>query len=1212
MQSGPPESPSRDVEPTDIPASPSNTAQHGSGHSRPDLPHVGSPLRVRGPCSDALLRGGGGPASAQPLDGLNNDAEDKVAAAPHGILAGHRIAEYERAALSSAPRSSRPAPVVKAAAASSPPGVQLTDLPNEILTQILSHLHPDSHGAVALLSKRFYALVTTPYAWRAAFLRYFAGQNSVAGHVQAAGPAREKPRPDLIRSEARYFTRLTPLASWRSEYLLRTRLLRSVVRGRPGNVGPSARPSQSGKKAQAVLTYNPKLPWMTSHLDADFAGGKKGPRVIHGTRDLGVATFSDPTTGRVEKWGLDDPFSFRQLDEVFPNLAFYGAGEGPAAVPNVMDVSQQYGFVAGEGFPGGRVYYKATAQLRGRYLGGDRGIADAIPEIPKIPELTDAVSCVWIAKSSAVPSTTQSMVGIMAGSTLGVVTTYAISQDATRPRYAVGDMTARWVLSPGVPIVDIKVDDQYSLRRKSLRRVWAVALNALGEVFYLTDPPVPPAHKPKPEERVKDAWEAGRSVFWELIESTRRTEWPDESGNNVVAGSYSPRSSGCAMNLSLEQIAAESREIEHFFRYSPAHFRRVCRGWDMLRRLEVDFAAGGENGAGAGGESIVVITCGSEEGLPPSVRRFVRADRSVKGLSGGLTPTAQVITIGHRSIFGGDSVTEGHGPALATDGNVNGVSPLGSGASTPQLGFVPGTLEAEEWRAGEFALPHGPTMEITASAIDMSTFATMAAFEDPLLTFSPASSTPATPTSKQATGEIPGRRARLLAIGTNAGSVVVWNMRDTESPARPVRIIQTDSPEVTALAVSALYIVHGGSDSLVQAWDPLASSLEPIRTVNAKSSGRIPRHLLNTAPALQEADLFSVRCIVLDPDATLLRGVLACGTYVRFWSYSTTRQGPGRKRRLRHSDIHGRLASRRNNSTVSSYIAAEEAEMRREQEHRSRELERLRKRFGVGLAELTEEEALQYAQMISEESFALDELRRSSASDAAETASSAGSTTTTATAMTDAVMPPEAGLSGAKLGSTWPVGSSSGPSPLETNPPVTDADANADADYEAQLQMAIRLSLMEGAANGTANGSGSSDPSPSAGSSSSSSSSSSRNNLPLSQADAGFPIAVRTKPAKKKGGYGSQLWEAPSPSSSSFTDLPSAPAGSALSASIGVNEDDDLALALRLSLEEEEARQARLREEEEEQVLRAVRDADEFPPLEATASGKGKGKGKAV
>ncbi|KAL1842638.1 hypothetical protein VTJ49DRAFT_4686 [Mycothermus thermophilus] len=1149
-----------------------DTAQHGSGHSRPGLPDAGSPLHARGPSSDAP-RCGSGPASsshrradhgAETLDRLSN-VENKPSATAQVVPAGHRIAEYERAALSSSPRNSRSTPGFKVAASPSQ-GVQLTDLPNEILTQILSHLHLDSHGAVALVSKRFYALVTTPYAWRAAFLRYFAGQDSVAGHVKATQPAREKTASDVIRSEFRYFTRLTPLASWRSEYLLRTRLLRSVVRGRPGTIGSSARSSQSGKKAQAVLTYNPKLPWMTSNLHADFTGGKKGPRVIHGTRDLGVATFSDPTTGRVEKWGLDDPFSFQQLDEVFPNLAFYGVGEGPAAVPNVMDVSQQYGFVAGEGFPGGRVYYKASAQLRGHYLGGDRRLADTIPEIPKIPELTDAISCVWIAKSSAVPSMTQSMVGIMAGSTLGVVTTYTISQDTTGPRYAIGDMTARWVLSPGVPIIDIKVDDQYNLRRKSLGRVWAVALNALGEVFYLTHPPTPPAHKPKPEECVKDAWEAGRTVCWELIESTRRTERPDESGNNVVAGSYSPRSSGNHMNLSREQITAEAREIEQFF------------------RLEVDFAAGGEN---CGGESIVVITCGSEEGLPPSVRRFVRADRSVKSASGGLTPTAHT-THGRRSIFGGDSAAEGNGSALGTDGSVNGASPLGSGASTPRLGFIPGTLEAEEWRACEFVFTHSPTTEITTSAIDMSILATMAAFEDPLLTFSPASSTPGTPTSKQSTGEIPGRRARLLAIGTNTGLVVVWNIRDTASPAHPVRIIQTDSPEVTALAVSALYVVHGGSDSLVQAWDLLASSLEPIRTVNAKSSGRIPRHLLNTAPALQEADLFSVRCIVLDPDATVLRGILACGTYVRFWSYSSTKQGPGRKRRLRHSDIHGRLASRRNNSTVSSYIAAEEAEMRREQEHRSREIERLKKRFGVGLAELTEEEALQYAQMISEESFALDELRRSSASDAAETASSADSATnSTATATTDAATV-EASMSGRKLSSTWPIGSS-GLAPHQANPPT-----DADADYEAQIQMAIRLSLMEAAANGNGSGNGNSDSSPTADSSNS--------NLSRSQSDAGFPIAIRTKPAKTNIGTGSRRWEE-TPSSAGL----SSGSQSAFSPTVGVNEDDDLALALRLSLEEEETRQARVREEEEK-ARRIVRDVDEFPPLETTASGKGKGK----
>jgi hypothetical protein len=109
---------------------------------------------------------------------------------------------------------------------------------------------------VALVSKRFYALVTTPYAWRAAFLRYFAGQDSVAGHAKANQQAREVEDSGVIRSEVRHFSRLTALASWRSEYLLRTRLLRSVVRGKPSSVGSSIRSSQSGKKAAAVLTYN--------------------------------------------------------------------------------------------------------------------------------------------------------------------------------------------------------------------------------------------------------------------------------------------------------------------------------------------------------------------------------------------------------------------------------------------------------------------------------------------------------------------------------------------------------------------------------------------------------------------------------------------------------------------------------------------------------------------------------------------------------------------------------------------------------------------------------------------------------------------------------------------------------------------------------------------------------------------------------------------
>jgi hypothetical protein len=1063
----------------------------------------------------------------------------------------------------------------------------------EILTQILSHLHPDSHGAVALVSKRFYALVTTPYAWRAAFLRYFAGQEALPGHAKASQQARDDESSDVIRSEVRYFTRLTPLASWRSEYLLRTRLLRSVVRGKPGSIGASARSSQSGKKASAVLTYNSKLPWMISHVHADFVGGKKGPRVIHGTRDLGVATVSDPTTGRIEKWGLDDPFSFQQLDEVFPNLEFFGVGEGPAAVPNVMDVSHSYGFVGGEGFPGGRVYYKATGQLRGHYLGRDAELVDIPPEIPKIPGLTDAISCVWIAKSSNVTSTTQSMVGIIAGSTLGVVTSYALGHESVGPRYGDGDMTARWVLSPGVPIIDIKVDGQYSLRRKALGRVWAVALNALGEVYYLTEPPSPPVHKGKAEDAVKDAWHAGRTAYWELIESTRRTASPDEFDKNAVSGTYSPRSSANVMNLSREQVVAEAREMEQFFRHTPAHFRKVCQGWDMLRRLEVDFAAGGDNG---GGESIFVITCGNEEAERPSVRRFVKASSATEKStpSGALTPIA-VPPAPRQSIFGGEDAAESSEAGFQVGSNGNGALSPASGLSTPRLGFIPGRVETEEWRSCEFVFKHNATTEITASAVDMSTFAVMTAFEDPLLAESQASgaNTPGTPTSKQSTGEVPGRRARLLAIGTNTGSVIVWNMRDTASPVvHPLRVIQTDSPEITALAASALYVVHGGSDSLVQAWDPLASSLDPIRTLNGKSSGRIPRHILNTNPALQHANYFAVRAIALDPDPAVLRGILAFGTFVRFWTYSSTAQGPGRKRRLRHADIHGRLASRRHNGTVSSYIAAEEAELRQEREHRSREVDRLRKRFGVGLGELTEEESLQYARMISEEAFAAEEEMRRATTSASETASSemegAGSV------VVEEMVTPEGSLASGGVG----------PSGVGLPPVLRVGGAGqheGDDDYEAQIQRAIRLSLLEGV-GGQDEGE---QWAPEA-------------ELPMAQGGVGcgsggaeWGCEVRVKTGKGKG-KGRSLSTSPEAGYMGRFGEQAGYVGDAHhEVVVGADADDDLALALRLSLEEEEARVRRAREMEEAMGKGSNNggaNGDEYPPLEV----KGKGKGKWV
>ncbi|KAF9881879.1 F-box and wd domain protein [Colletotrichum karsti] len=1151
----------------DNPSDTSLQSQHGFRHSHP----IGV---------DQLRRADPGSASPHSVpDNGRRESLDAVSAAQldeklrrlsfasgqsadaHPFIAGQRVIDYENAHTPS-PQQAMGFKVIKRSNPH-PDSVQLADFPNEILTHILSHLHPDSHSAVALVSKRFYALVTTPHAWRMAFLRFFPGHDALAVKQEQArsGPL-EQDVSEFVRSEARYFARLTPLATWRSEYLLRTRLLRGLVRGKPGSgIGSSSR---SSKKSSAVLTYNSKLPWVVTHVHAVFsaAATKKPPMAIHGAADLGVGTISDPTNGRVEKWGFSDPFSTLQLDEVMPNLEPYGLGDGPAGCPNVMDVSQPYGLLSGEGFPGGRAYYRPTNELRGRYLGSDTGVIDTYPDIPKIPELSEAISSVWVAKSTAVPNMTHSTVGMMTGSTLGIVTSYALGGDGSGPRHTNGEMTARWVLSPGVPIVSIKVDDQYTQKRKTAQRVWAVALNALGEIYYLVDVPKSLVDRAKGEDVTKNAWYAGRTVYWQLIDHTRRQARPDELDKHALRGAYSPRSPADAMKLSKEQLVAEAREIDKFLRYKPSHFRKVCDGWDMRRRIEVDFA--NDDGSGAG-EIIVSIRCGIDN-TQPQITRCVRSVSQAPqpGADEVAKPPEETVPTSN-SLFG-DGFVELK-PVITHNATKGHETPISTGSLTP-----PATLSSlDEWTMASMALGLHSKSEITASAVDLSSHALLTLYEDPLHFGQKSAATPTmTPQTAESVAEIPGRRTRMLAIGTKTGGVVVWNMREPQNAeVEPLRIIQTESPEITCLALTALYLVHGGSDGLVQAWDLLASSLDPLRTLNARSAGRVPRHMLTMNPALSGDTYPAARAIYLDPDPTVLRGITSFGAFLRYWAYSATTQPPGRKRRLRHSDIHGRLATRRQGGNVSGYIAAETAELRREQEQKAREDAWLRNRFGVGaFGDLTEEEAIQYAEMISQETLLLEEQRRTSASDTGSAADGGLDTASSFSESTVDTVTPEPSVTG-----------------FTPPPPVPEED-----EYEMQIQQALRLSLME-----SGNDMGASP----------------RGN---SSGDYEVAFKYKPKPAKKtkrssstspSASYtpvaGSNAVGSSSRATPRDDDLELALALSAGSSSRPPPQEDDFELALRLSLQE-----ATANGHPDLKVEQDPFQQEEFPVLETRGKGKGR------
>jgi hypothetical protein len=1018
-------------------------------------------------------------------------------------------------------------------------------------------------SAVSLVSRRFNSLVTTPHAWRTAFSRFFPGQEAA---LDIALEDRLNDTREDLRSERRYFTRLTALASWRSEYIMRTRLLRSLYRGKPARIasghGGSSRSNGLGKNANPVVTYSSQLFATINHIHAVFNTGKKATRFIHGTDETGSATTSDPVVGKIDNWGLSDPQALPQFADLFVGDAPYGDSDGPVGLPNSMDVSQPFGMIYGEGFPGGQTYFRSSEEMRGRFLSQPSVLVDHQSGIPRIPDLTEAISAVWIARSTNFSLMTNGLVGMMTGSTLGIVTAYSLGAETPHGRRIPrGQLSAKWIICPGVPIISIKVDESYNTTRKSSGRIWAVALNALGEVFYLIQTPSytpPEAGQTTEEGLMRRAWDAGRTAYWHLVEPSRRVGRDDPYHELDVHGSYSPRSSSISMNLSEAQTIAETIEIEGFLAKRPAHFRKICHNWDCRAQLQVDFAGDDTHGAG---EGVFVIRCGLEEGESASIKRFSRCKfESASLLDYPLpkTPPMQPSLTTMASLFGGGKViTPARTASVFGESTLNASVKNSSPNRTPAA--LPGspTFKApsltlvEEWRTSDLSLQSHSGVQITTNASDTSMWAVLTADEDPLLTLNGASnvSSPfATPSGQsiQSAEQIPGQRARILAVGTNTGAIICWNMRGPQAgnatmanSLRPLRVIQTDSPQVSCLAVSALYLVHGGNDGLVQTWDPLASSLDqPIKTLHSRFSSQARRRLQQAEASVQGVgiNLYAAGAILLDPDPTVLRGIVSLGTHLRYWSYSASAadQYQSKKRLLRRGERGSNGGPDRFTNTgrgaLMDYIATEQEELKREKVRRAREDARLRGRFGVGLGGLTDEEALRYAELISAETFQKDEERRiNDAGYAADTNESSATITPEGSVRSRVISPPK----------------------------------YKDDEFDQDLEEAIRLSLLDGVDSGG------------------------RSPRTISSGDYDIPIIYKQKKTRRSAS------SSPSTSTASKQRIrPSASTNKAV-------EPDDLEFALQLSLAEEQSR------------LENEAEVDEFPDLPSPKVVVGKGKAKA-
>lgn len=754
--------------------------------------------------------------------------------------------------------------------------------------------------------------------------------------------------------------------------------------------------SANVRHGSAVATYTSQLVFPVSHIDGSFGTEvtKQQPLFVHGAAEQGIASASDPSSVKVGSWGVSDFQRFRHFADLYQGEAEYGLGSGNmVGLPNRMDVSQPYGMIYGEACPLGRTYFISSTEHRGRFLGLSESTSLPRYGIPALNAITTSVCAVWIAKSSQILKMTGGLFGMLSGTSSGVLTAYALGPHPSyEKRFERGQATAKWVLCPGVPIVAIAVDDKYSANRHARGRIWAAALNALGEVFYLTDLPQQPEVTPPstPEDVERLAWKTGRSVQWGLVELSRRTARPDPFSRDPVDGSYSPRSSSDSMKLDEHQIAAETREIEKFLSFKPKHFRKVCEGWDMKRELMADFA--GDDGQSAG-ETLVVIGQGSDEGRKASIRRYTR--RTLKQKT---TPGSSAIAHDRpeSSIFGGTAISTPESPPSRASGRLNNLDPA-----------------ATAWFLSDFAFGDRKSVQVSASALDLSIYAVLTMDEDPLLGmsggsgFSSAMSSPL-PHMKQPSSrsEVPGQRARYIAVGTTTGSIFVWDIRSatTQNPeiinsVAPLCVIHTDSPQVTCVALTSLYLVHGGNDGLVQAWDPLASSTRPIRTINSRFSLRARRRLVQAEASLNGVgnNFFAAGALALDPDPTILRGMVGLGTHLRYWAYSSTAadQYKSGKRRLRRgkrgsNSPEGHRFNSSGRGALQSHIDEEMVEMERQEVASQKEKAHLSSRFGIDLLgpDVSEEQVVAYAQLLSEESFTGDAIKRGENVDSSVTSAS--------------------------------------------------------------------------------------------------------------------------------------------------------------------------------------------------------------------------------
>ncbi|KAK6353179.1 hypothetical protein TWF696_005166 [Orbilia brochopaga] len=812
-------------------------------------------------------------------------------------------------------------------------------VPTEILRHIIVYLDPPSLLSLTLTNHYFHKLISSPHTWRLLFLQWFPDSKGQFTPLTAPpDPAEAKLHPDDLDTN-----------HWRTEAILRSRLLRNLNKARPelreaGNRNGSSTYVEPQFKSTHLKTIPKSVIMSMMHLiqppvthlfgifdDEPLRPNEKmnscppdyHPIPAFRTCNLGngqsslwspgngmfkteeesgtmvftryersqytIATSFDvmeivdihqngPSSFAVigRRWGenrinclagfrLGSGERMEFLLSHEPNQAIVGIGTGVW----IADLAG-YGAIPGVGLEKIEPVKQENGDAKGETQEPDnRGLlakilaaaaAEAEAEGP------EEYKHVPVPEASGV--FTEYGIGLVYITSEGEVHMFRADTSPLAPGFKVHRTletfrTAKWKLSPRCALISVKVDNDYTPEKRALGRPWCMVQNIVGEIWTFSGDPNPPPQlqdtgMTEEEEDLADLEAADNDIEngpigdeLSLMDHVQRQE------------AWLKLRQELAATYKMEREALREAERRRIAAHVQGH-------WTMIEGTRVERPISGFYLDDLYRDTGLIV--GDNENIQPLKLPWI-----MEVDFGGYN----VVTF---STFSNEERrVQGFIHRLNTEftDNKHKVPEADIGGSQGFQG------SPDEWSKTRLRIPKSGE-EIFDNSKNPQNITSLAMDQSVL-----ARAVPVSPNDNTV-----GGNARLFAVGTNHGRVLVFNIRGNPSKRSsdllmPMRVCKIPgSPKITCLAVTSLAVIAGASNGAISVFDPLGSSTEPIRkivhamTIDAKKDYFQRTARYGWSRSEQEnswQEETSAYRICVDPNARNWRGAAVLGCNILYW-----------------------------------------------------------------------------------------------------------------------------------------------------------------------------------------------------------------------------------------------------------------------------------------------------------------------------------------